>query len=343
MDKRFHTLDGMRGIAAMVVVCYHLVQRQGSISFPGYLAVDFFFLLSGFVIAFNYQDKLARGLPPGRFMALRLVRLFPLYAAGFALGIGKQLVAAGLHDVRAMDAGTLTCNVAFGATMLPSPCDTDLFPLNMPTWSLFFELAINAAFALLLWRFKVPMLAILMALAAAFLASSITPPLYMDVGWLWGNTPLGIARTAVSFIGGMLVYRLSPLQHRRASWLAPAPILLLTALLLVPLPADGTRIASEAMIVFAAFPALLLAGIYLEARPAFSKPFGVLGDMSYPLYVLHAPLIALFLPILARLGLSTATSTAIFTLLMLPIAYGAAKLDSRTRAWIGIRLNLRRA
>lgn len=341
LDQRFDTLDGMRGVAAILVVAYHLMQRHGSTTFAGYLAVDFFFLLSGFVIAFSYHRKLAEGLSPASFMAMRMVRLFPLYAAACVLGIGKQAIASALHDDRAMSAGVLMCSSLFGALMLPSPCTATMFPLNMPTWSLFFELAINVAFAVILWRLRLPVLAIVMAVAAVYLASSIAPPLYMDSGWLWTSAPFGAARTAFSFIGGMLIYRVLPLHHRRASWLAPLPLLGLIALLLMPTPVP-LRPMVQLLIVFIAFPALLLAGICLEARPGVAGCFRLLGNLSYPLYALHAPLIALILPILTQAGLSPLASMAMFVVVMLPIAHGAAVADGRIRAWIGVRLKLRR-
>jgi peptidoglycan/LPS O-acetylase OafA/YrhL len=88
----FKMLDGMRGVAAMGVVLYHLSQMLSLHLFrAGYLAVDIFFCLSGFVIAHAYERRLLGGLSPLRFAAIRFARFFPLIALGIGWGAARPV------------------------------------------------------------------------------------------------------------------------------------------------------------------------------------------------------------------------------------------------------------
>lgn len=122
----------------------------------GYLAVDLFFMLSGFVIALNYNDKIISGLGVTKFFQLRLLRLYPTYFVGAVLGIFRQIggVLLGLPHSLSVTQQILAgiCAIA----MLPFPYAGDepisLFPLNNPSWSLFLEFVVNIAFAFVLFR-----------------------------------------------------------------------------------------------------------------------------------------------------------------------------------------------
>src|SRR5947207_14296459 len=91
--KRFEALDSWRGIAACLVALYHLRLYSDSplIALPllqhSYLFVDFFFVLSGFVIAANYQQRLGEGFSMWRFALLRFGRVYPLHLALLAVCI----------------------------------------------------------------------------------------------------------------------------------------------------------------------------------------------------------------------------------------------------------------
>lgn len=340
-QERFHTLDGMRGVAALMVAAYHLAQRHSGTTFPGYLAVDLFFVISGFVIALNYCGKLAGGLTAARFTELRVVRLFPLYLAGLMLGLGKQLFGHALQDDRAIGAGMLACNAALGAFMLPSPCGPEMFPLNGPSWSLFFELLVNVLFALFLWRLRSAVLAAIMAVAAIYLAWVIGAPDYFNVGWGWENALQGAARTAFSFPAGILIFRFFPLQTRRTSWFALVPVVAMIALMLVDWPAS-VQSQAQLLIVFVGFPALVMAGIRLEAPRLLAPVFGFMGDLSYPLYAIHWPLIAIALPLFAKLHFSPSAAGLAFVAVLIPAAYAASVADKRARKLISDGLRLRR-
>ena len=86
---RFGALDGLRGVAAVIVVLHHLGNERLGPFNPtfGYIAVDLFFALSGFVIALNYDHRFAGGMTVKEFMLKRVLRLYPLYAAGLLLSL----------------------------------------------------------------------------------------------------------------------------------------------------------------------------------------------------------------------------------------------------------------
>ena len=160
--ERFVVLDGMRGVAALAVIIDHVASPLMQTLIPGrYLAVDFFFVLSGFVLAHVYLTRLAEGrMSPGAFLRVRAIRFAPLYLAAFALGAALALLYAlrGWHEHTLPHVAT---SALFGVFMLPTPPPLSIwpdapFPLNGPTWSLFFELAVNAVFALVALRWLTP-------------------------------------------------------------------------------------------------------------------------------------------------------------------------------------------
>ena len=143
---RFGALDGMRGVAAIMVVLLHIGNLGLGPFKPqfGYLAVDLFFALSGFVISYSYDPRLARGMTVGTFMLRRIIRLYPLYLIGSLVGfmttpiiVNNPALVEGLGSphFRAYLLITGLLNVAFVPGILPM-----LFPFNTPMWSLFFEL-----------------------------------------------------------------------------------------------------------------------------------------------------------------------------------------------------------
>lgn len=342
MPNRYYTLDAMRGIAALLVAAYHLQQRWNGPTLHGYLAVDLFFALSGFVIALNYADRFANGLKLSRFVELRLIRLYPLYALGLAFGIAKIAAGFVLHIPPAASVGNLACAIAFGAVMLPDLCSPELFPLNGPSWSLFFEVAINGVFALVLWRISTRLLLGWMAISAAFLVFTIAPPDYFNVGWGWDNIFGGAARTVFSFCTGILLFRVMPYGWRRQSYASMLPILGLAAILWFNVPQDY-QVLLEFLAVFLIFPALICSGCLLEApNRTVTRIFGFLGDLSYPMYAIHWPLISIVVPLTKKLHLSTLSSVGLFFGFLVPLAYMAARVDVKLRERISTALKLRR-
>ena len=151
---RYATLDGLRGVAAVLVLCYHTHAFQGSAAIAphGYLAVDFFFMLSGFVIASAYQEKLRAGLPVVDFFRLRMIRLYPVALAGILLGAVKLVSQYAISPAQSEPAQWIALAVFLNALVLPVVSETHfsgaLFPTDGPVWSLFYELLVNVGWSI---------------------------------------------------------------------------------------------------------------------------------------------------------------------------------------------------
>ena len=288
----------MREFAAVSVMGYHIqdlydpldrcaLARACDVRF-GYLAVDLFFALSGFVLAHSYGAALEQGLGFAAFMRKRCARLFPIYWIGAALG--SLLLARGVVG-GASPAAAALCALLFNGFMLPSPTFAsyaDILPLLDPAWSLFFELFVaNALYALIARRLSGP---VLFALIAAGLLGLVATQRHfgtLGVGVRWGNVAGGFPRVIYSFFVGVWINRL----HR----CAPAPrvpgALVVAALLasfLLPVPPAAAG-AYQLGCVVLLYPALIYLGASAtERRPELGRR---LGDASYALYVIHSPLI----------------------------------------------------
>ena len=249
----FQSLNGLRGIAALAVVLFHFsLRRPFGVDF-GFIAVDLFFVLSGFVIAASYDRRLASGLGVGAFLRVRVIRLYPLYALGTMIGVATVLCSQ-VARVRIGGGAGLLHALCYAAVMLPTPpapggwADAALYPLDDPAWSLFFELVINLVYAAShrIWTIS-RLLALLATGLLAFAATyAATGTLYGDGGWDWASVPFGLLRVTYAFFFGVLIDRLRPR--------------------LVRLPPAATALAS------------------VLARA---------GAMSYPLYAVHKPMHAL--------------------------------------------------
>jgi peptidoglycan/LPS O-acetylase OafA/YrhL len=301
----FIALDGLRGVAALVVIIMHRGRwwyPEGGFLSHGYLAVDFFFLLSGFVIAFAYDGRMATGLSPWRFMSLRLIRLYPLILLGMLLGALWPAIQLMMQARGAPDPADFALNLTRGLLLIPddhAPGRGDsIFPLNGPTWSLFFELAANLVYALAGRHMTTRVLAVIVALSGAALVWLAFNG-GIDVGGRPSTILGGIPRTAFGFFGGALLYRTLTAANARG-WRLPtlkAPFLT-TAVLLLAILATPSHFAWNPFFnLFAigvAFPLL----VALAAAPGPAKGYGaklckLAGDLSYPVYVLHYPIYVL--------------------------------------------------
>jgi len=284
---RLTALDGLRGIAAFVVASMHveIFLSHGPSAIPrAHLAVDFFFLLSGFVLAMAYDPRFASGLSAGRFLTRRVLRLAPLYWTGCGIGAFALFAQAGVNWPAA--AASLGLNLAF----LPSwfAFSLDAFPVNMPGWSLFFELVVaNSLFALFWGRLQGRTLIILNVLALLVLLHVIRTRGHLSFGYRREDFSLGFVRVLFSFFVGVQLYRLRErLPHVRLPALALAVVLALS--FMVPLTGRAGR-AYEAACVVVLFPAIVHLGS--QARELSPRVGYVLGETSYALYALHVPLL----------------------------------------------------
>lgn len=279
-NERFATMDGLRGIAALAVVFFHSFDGAGFLQ-NAPLAVDFFFILSGFVIAFSYNEKMRQGMTAYAFGRRRLIRLYPMFLMGSALGI----VVGCLHHLT--NRGAETIEEIAGSSLLslfaipylvPGSLSPYIFSFNPPAWSLFFEAVANIAYAVLA-RLITP--TVLVAISVFSLA--------ILVGWtgLGGNLKTnflaGFARIALGFSIGMLIahlYRKGRLPRVRVH------PLMLAAVIMVLFAAPVTFGGMWLIPVFALLASIVAAGT--ERCPEWLVgPCEFLGLISYPVYIIH--------------------------------------------------------
>ncbi|GGB28550.1 acyltransferase [Sphingomonas metalli] len=281
-------MDAVRGVAALSVFTLHAFPFLAPIHLPhAYLAVDLFFMLSGFVIDHAYGNRLATDMSVGRFVVARYIRLYPLYIFGFGIGA----LAAGISLVAGagnLDATGYAKAVIAGTLLLPSPTwadDAMLVPFNYPAWSLMFEIAINIVYAAT-WRYwRVPVL-IPVAIAGA-LALIVVGHAYGTTGYgaYWTYGWIGGVRVVFAFVMGILIRRLwtGQARHSRWAWLAPIATL--------PLLYGVDGVAGELVTIILLFPLVIWLSAAIEPRGG--RAFEVLGIVSYPLYVIHIPILQL--------------------------------------------------
>ena len=332
----YEILDGLRGVAALLVVFYHIFE---GLSFAaggtlittinhGYLAVDFFFILSGFVIGYAYDDRLRKSMTLGNFFKRRLIRLHPMILMGAVIGAISFCVQGcvrwdGEHVAISMVMLALLCAMFFIPATPGSGYDVrgngEMFPLNGPSWSLFFEYIGNILYALIFRKLPTAILAVL-CLCSAFLTMNLalgwdvfgifdSDPQYNIIGGWSLEGPqifIGFTRLLYPFICGLLISRLlrgrmspenpggSPLHIKGGFWWAS---LILAVVFAIPCIGGRQCLADgiyQAVAIIVIFPAVVLIGAGSVTTGAVSsKICRFLGEISYPLYITHFPLVCM--------------------------------------------------
>ncbi|MBB5747420.1 acyltransferase family protein [Brevundimonas variabilis] len=283
-------MDALRGVAAILVVAGHIqaIAFLGSDSLQHmYLCVDFFFMLSGFVIARAYEHRMLAGLKPREYAAIRLVRLYPLIALGAVLGFLAATVGV---------FSTSTPELRLIAQLLFIPSlwvAGQVFDLNNVQWSLLIELVVNAIhFRLAKWLTLSRLLAIVV-LSGGILIAAVN---YYGIGGLGVTRETylaSFARGAFGFFIGVFLFRLS-----RKGWLpaigAPWPVVVLAlpaVVLGATLPFLEWRWYADLALTIFVLPVILWVGIFSRLPTGLERVAKFLGDLSYPVYALHLPLI----------------------------------------------------
>lgn len=297
--QHFQILDGLRGVAALAIVIFHFMEwvfPNYSQSFIGYgfLAVDFFFCLSGFVIGYAYDNRMgAMGVKA--FFVSRLIRLHPLVILGAVLGLLGFLFDPFAAASPAYSSGRLVLLFVCTALLIPFPVMKDrafnLFGLNAPSWSLFWEYAANIVYAFILCRLKRRSLALLAVVAAAALCYVGYRSGNLLGGWSKDNFWDGGARVAYSFLAGLLIYRFHWILKNPLGFIALA--LLLLAAFLMPF-VDKYNWIAELLVVLFYFPLLVSLGAGSLLSGAAKTLCEFSGKISYPLYMTHYAAIWIF-------------------------------------------------
>ena len=373
----YNILDGLRGAAALMVVWYHVfegyafaegtngVEGGGLINVfnHGYMAVDFFFMLSGFVISYAYDDRWNK-MSMGDFFKRRLVRLHPMIVMGAIIGLTTFLLGGGVKwdgSVTPMSGVAL----AFFLTCLFIPAwpgaahevrgNGEMFPLNGPSWSLFFEYIGNICYALFIRKLSTKALSWLVAVLGVvyiwFSVGNVSGYESIGVGWTVGDSVNifgGFLRMMFPFTLGMLLARnFKPVRVRGIFWLA---IVLLFALFSVPFfPSVGGICVNgifEMCCIMLIFPVIVWLGASgVTTDKASTGVCKFLGDLSYPLYIVHYPVMYLFYAWLIKNQLYTVADTWQVVLLVfavnITLAVVALKLyDEPVRRWLAAKLRI---
>ncbi len=359
-------LDGLRGVAALMVLLMHLFEGHTGgdlhkmIINHGYLAVDFFFLLSGFVVAYAYDDRWG-GMSQWEFYKRRLVRLQPMVIFGSI--VGAALFVFQIDPFYPLAAGASLWQVlllmVIGFTLIPVPPSMDVrgwgetFPLNGPAWSLFFEYCANILYAVGLYKLSNRWLAVLVAIAGAALFHLAVFGERGDLvgGWTltWEGVYIGFVRLLFPFFAGVLMMRLGmKIRVKGAFW--ASSLLLIVALSLPRFGGTANLWMNglyEALCVLVIFPLVVAIGAGQQQMDGASLRIArFFGDLSYPLYITHYPFVYIYMawivtdkPSMGEAILGGAAVAAA----SIAVAYASLRLyDLPVRRWLAGRL-LKRA
>ena len=312
----YDLLDGLRGVAALMVIFYHVFEAFATSPIDqrfnhGYLAVDFFFILSGFVIGYAYDDRW-KTMTTKDFIKRRLIRLHPMVVLGAVLGV----IAFCIQGCEKWDGTQVSISMVMLALLInlfliPAVPGSgpeirgngEMYPLNGPSWSLFFEYIGNIMYALFIRRMSTKALTALIVLAGIGLASfaifNFSGAGHLGVGWTMEEYNLigGFLRVLFSFSIGLLMSRVfKPIPVKGAFWICSLAIVVLLSM---PYVGNGETLwmngIYDSVCAILIFPMLVYLGASGKTTDKHSARIcKFLGDISYPLYMVHYPLIYLY-------------------------------------------------
>jgi peptidoglycan/LPS O-acetylase OafA/YrhL len=290
----FHTLDALRGIAAVGVVAYHMSQAFAPLAVPGgYLAVDLFFMMSGVVLSHAYEARFRAGMGTFDFMRARLVRLYPLYWLGALFGIAVTLASMLGRNIQNWDVSSFLQAALLALLFLPnisSRLVDQLFPLNIPCWSLFLEILVNLLFVISWPVLTSRRLVVVSLLTGGAVGLAIVQTGNIDQGSTVSSFAVGLARTLFGFSVGVLIARHVPHAHRRVSNLKVLAIVAVFGIAIAGWPEGESRALWDSVCVLVIFPLVVCCGTLIDPGPRLRGIATFLGLTSYAVYVLHSPL-----------------------------------------------------
>ena len=308
----YDILDGLRGVAAITVVCFHIFEAFATSHLAqrinhGYLAVDFFFILSGFVVGYAYDDRWKK-MKTRDFIKRRIIRLHPMVVMGAIIGaVMFYIQGCSVWDVSVVPVTALLIATVLNILLIPATPGTEIrgvgemFPLNGPSWSLFFEYIGNILYALFIRKLSTKALTVLVLIAGCGLASfAIFGPLGdVCVGYSLTGTEFtgGSFRLLFSFSAGLLLSRIfRPANIKGAFWICSLAVVTLLA---VPHIGGAEYLwmngIYDTMCCIVFFPLLVYLGASGKSTNKYTTQIcNFLGDISYPLYMIHYPFIYLY-------------------------------------------------
>jgi peptidoglycan/LPS O-acetylase OafA/YrhL len=350
-------LDGLRGVASITVVAFHLFEAHSTspldqIINHGYLAVDFFFLLSGFVIGYAYDDRWNK-MTVGGFFKRRLVRLQPMVIIGSVIGaICFYFQGSNLWPmINQVPVWQMLLIMLIGCTMIPVPPSMDIrgwhetYPLNGPGWSLFYEYVVNILYGTIIRKFPKWALSLLVFVSAcALIHLAVTSP-EGDVIGGWSLEPaqlhVGFARVMYPFFAGLLLFRTTKPGHIKNAFLWSS--LLVLAVLAIPRIGGTEHLwmngLYDSLSIIILFPLIVYVGAsgVLVGKNA-KRVCKFLADLSYPLYITHYPLIYIYTAWVHdhKISLQQGVPVALLVFFSsIAIAYACLKFyDEPVRLWL---------
>jgi len=361
LDSKSHyqILDGLRGVASVLVIVFHVFEtftggnRFIQIINHGYLGVDFFFVLSGFVVAYAYDDRWGK-LTDWDFYKRRLVRLQPMVVMGSLIGAALFYfqVSPAFPQIAGTPVWKMLLIMLIGCTLIPVPLSMDIrgwqemHPLNGPAWSLFFEYIANILYAVIVRKFSKLLLSIFVSLSGCMMIGYLLLGPQGDLigGWSLNADQLfiGFTRVLYPFFAGVLLSRVGKLIHvKNAFWWCS---LLIVLCMSVPriggeqhVWMNGLYDAFCVIVLFPLIVAMGAGGTLHSARSTRISKF--LGGISYPLYITHYPLIYLFTAWVVNnkipLGVEGLLVGLLLVIASIVLAYACLKLyDEPVREWL---------
>jgi peptidoglycan/LPS O-acetylase OafA/YrhL len=356
--RHYKTLDGLRGVAAVTVVIFHVFEtfsggdHTKQIINHGYLAVDFFFVLSGFVIGYAYDDRWSK-MSLGGFFKRRLIRLHPMIIVGMLIGaIGFYFQDCSFFpNIHNVPVSRLLLVMLIGFTLIPVGQSLDIrgwgemHPLNGPAWTLFFEYIGNILYGVFIRRLSNAVLFILVVIAAAALIQLAVTSSQGDVigGWSveWTQFRIGLTRLCYPFFAGLLLSRIVKPGRIKHSFLWCS--LLLLAMLAMPRVGGHEHLwwngLYDSLTIILVFPFIVYLGASGEVKANISSRISnFLGEISYPIYIIHYPFIYLFMAWVDTYKPTTGETVIGGTLVVVTailLAYVCVKLyDIPVRKWL---------
>jgi peptidoglycan/LPS O-acetylase OafA/YrhL len=289
--QHFEVLDGLRGIAALAVVTFHFMEwvytdASKNLIGHGFLAVDFFFCLSGFVIGYAYDDRIAK-MGILEFFKLRIIRLHPLVIAGSVFGLLAFLFDPFGGHPELYSAGKIILTFICSVLLIPMPIVADrgfnLFSFNAPAWSLFWEYVANIVYAFVLCKISRSYLLLLTILSAIAICWVSYRSGNLLGGWSGPTFWDGSARISYSFLAGLLIYRSEWIIKNKLGFIGLSILLLLVFIM----PFSKWNWLSEPLVVLFYFPLLIALGAGATLTSGLKNVCLFSGKISYPLYMTH--------------------------------------------------------
>lgn len=363
-DSKSHydILDGLRGVAAVMVVAFHLLEtftggdHLKQIINHGYLAVDFFFVLSGFVIGYAYDDRWGK-MTLKSFFKRRLIRLHPMIIMGMIIGaIGFYFSASPTlwPGISAVPVWKMLLVMIIGFTLIPVPLSLDIrgwqemHPLDGPAWSLFFEYVANILYALFVRKFSNKLLAVLVFIAGCALIHLAVKSPNGDIIGGWSVEPaqlrIGFTRLLYPFFAGLLLSRVCKPGRIKHAFFWSSLLVILS--LSIPRIGGSEHLwmngLYDSLTIIFIFPLIVYLGASGEVKGKIgSAVCKFFGDISYPIYIIHYPLIYIFTAwaVDNKVPMQNAWPTALLVfILSIGIAYACLKFyDVPVRNWLGKR------